>query len=142
MSRLYLETGMAETRKDPNGAMYALGWLLTAANFAGIAWAIYVPIGFYRYQKDILFSLDTAQTYGKVNTLSVVAVFLFALLEIFLVGKFAKRMYSDTMETAAAEAALKIARASAVLLAFVCLGSIVVDILFYRRWVDFYNITI
>ena len=132
---------MAETKKDPNATLYAAGWILTALNFAGMAWAVYVPIGFYQYQKDILFSLDTAQTYGKVNTLSVVVIFVLAVVEIFIVGKLAKRMYSDTMATAAAEAALKIARASAVLLAFVCVGSIVVDILFYRRWVDFYNIT-
>jgi hypothetical protein len=131
---------MTKVKRDQNGAMYVLGWGLTAANFLAIAWAIWVPIGFYQYQKDILFSLDTAQTYGKVNTLSVVGLFLFAILQILFVGNFARRMYSDTVETAAAEAALKIARATAVLLAFICIGSIIVDILFYRRWVDYYNI--
>lgn len=136
MSRSSSESTML--RRDPNSFYFVVGWLLVAINFAAIAWAIYVPFGFHYYQKDILFSLDTAQTYVKVNTLSVVALLVFAALEIFFTGKLAKKMYSDTYETAAAEAALKIARATAVLLAIVCLGSIIVDVIFYRRWVDAY----
>jgi hypothetical protein len=125
-------------RRDPNTILYILGWLLVAINFAGMAWAVYVPVGFYYYQQDILFSLDTAQSYVKINTLSVVALLAFAIVQILGTGKLAARMYSDTYETAAAEAALKIARATAVLLAIVCLGSIIVDVIFYRRWVDAY----
>ena len=103
-----------------------------------MAWAVYVPIGFSLYQQDILFSLASAQTYVKVNTLSVVALLLFGLAQVFYLGSLAKRMYSDTYETAAAEAALKIARASAVVLVVVCVGSIIVDVMFLRRWVDAY----
>ncbi|MEO7454361.1 MAG: hypothetical protein ABIV13_06330 [Fimbriimonadales bacterium] len=125
-------------RRDPNTFFFALGWFLVALNFALMAWAVYVPIGFNSYQQDILFSLDTAQGYVKLNTFSVVATLGFAVLQIFVIGKFAKRMFSDTYATAAAEAALKIARATAVILAVVCVGSIIVDILFYRRWVDAY----
>jgi hypothetical protein len=124
--------------RDPNKTLFTVGWLLVAINFAAMAWAIYVPIGFYYYQQDILFSLDTAQSYVKINTFSVVALLVFALLQIFYSGRLAKRMYSDTYDTGAAEAALKIARASAVLLAIVCIGSIIVDVLYYRRWVDAY----
>jgi hypothetical protein len=125
-------------KRDPNTLVFGLGWFLVALNFALIAWAIYVPIGFYQYQKDILFSLDTAQGYVKLNTLSVVATLAFAILQVLFLGRFAKAMYSDTYETAAAEAALKVARATAILLAIVAIGSIIVDVLYYRRWVDAY----
>ena len=125
-------------KRDPNSVVFALGWFLVALNFALMAWAIYVPIGFYLYQNDILFSLDTAQGYVTLNTLSVVGTLVFAVFEILLVGKLAKSMFSDTFETAAAEAALKVARATAVLLAIICVGSIIVDVLYYRRWVDAY----
>jgi hypothetical protein len=125
-------------KRDPNTFLFAAGWALVLINLAAMAWAVYVPIGFYQYQKDILFSLDTAQSYVKLNTLSVVGLLLFATAQILFTGKLAKRMYSDTFETAAAEAALKIARASAVLLAIVCLGSLIVDVLYLRRWVDAY----
>jgi hypothetical protein len=125
-------------KRDPNTVLFAVGWALVLINLAAMAWAVYVPIGFYQYQKDILFSLDTAQSYVKVNTLSVVGLLLFAIAQILFTGKLAKRMYSDTFETAAAEAALKIARASAVLLAIVCLGSLIVDVMYLRRWVDAY----
>ena len=126
------------SRTDPNSVLFIVGWLLVAVNIAAMAWAVYVPIGFSLYQQDILFSLDTAQTYVKVNTLSVVALLLFGLVQVFYLGSLAKRMYSDTYETAAAEAALKIARASAVVLVVVCVGSIIVDVMFLRRWVDAY----
>lgn len=126
------------SRRDPNSVLFIVGWLLVAINIAAMAWAVYVPIGFSLYQQDILFSLDTAQTYVKVNTLSVVALLLFGLAQVFYLGSLAKRMYSDTYETAAAEAALKIARASAVVLVVVCVGSIIVDVMFLRRWVDAY----
>lgn len=139
MSHSSSESGMA-SRRDPNTTLFALGWILTAINFAGMAWAVYVPIGFYQYQKDILFSLDTAQSYGKINTLSVVAVLVLALLQIALLGRIARAMFSDSLDTAAAEAALKIARATAVVLALVCIASIVVDIIYYRRWYDYYQL--
>jgi hypothetical protein len=125
-------------KRDPNTILFAVGWALVLINLAAMAWAVYVPIGFYQYQKDILFSLDTAQSYVKINTLSVVGLLLFAIAQILFTGKLAKRMYSDTFETAAAEAALKIARASAVLLAIVCVGSLIVDVVYLRRWVDAY----
>ena len=136
MLRSSLESTMV--KRDPNTFLFGLGWALVINNLAAMAWAIYVPIGFEMYQKDILFSLDTAQSYVKLNTLSVVALLAFAIFQILFTGKFAKRMYSDTYETAAAEAALKIARASAVLLAIVCLGTLIVDVIYYRRWVDAY----
>ena len=136
MLRSSLESTMV--KRDPNSVIFAIGWALVLINLAAMAWAVYVPIGFYQYQKDILFSLDTAQSYVKVNTLSVVGLLLFAIAQILFTGKLAKRMYSDTFETAAAEAALKIARASAVLLAIVCLGSLIVDVMYLRRWVDAY----
>jgi hypothetical protein len=126
------------SRRDPNSVLFIIGWLLVAVNFAAMAWAVYVPIGFYLYQQDVLFSLDTAQSYVKVNTLSVAALMLFGLVQVFYLGSLAKRMYSDTYETAAAEAALKIARAAAVVLIVVCVGSIIVDVMFLRRWVDAY----
>ena len=136
MLRSSLESTMV--KRDPNTFLFAVGWALVLINLAAMAWAVYVPIGFYQYQKDILFSLDTAQSYVKINTLSVVGLLLFAIAQILFTGKLAKRMYSDTFETAAAEAALKIARASAVLLAIVCVGSLIVDVIYLRRWVDAY----
>ncbi len=139
MSHSSSESGMASSR-DPNTFLFAVGWVLTALNFAGMAWAVYVPIGFYLYQQDILFSLDTAQTYGKVNTLSVVGVLVFGLLQIAFMGRIARAMFSDSLDTAAAEAALKIARATAVVLALVCIASIVVDVIYYRRWYDYYQL--
>ena len=140
MSRSSLENTMS--RRDPNKLVFILGWAAVAINFAAMAWAVYVPLGFSSYQQDILFSLDTAQGYVKFNTMTVVALLLFAVLQIVLIGKLAKKMYSDTYDTAAAEAALKIARASAVLLAIVCVGSLIVDVLFLRRWVDAYNMQV
>ena len=136
MLRSSLESTMV--KRDPNTFLFGLGWALVLVNFAAMAWAVYVPIGFYLYQKDILFSLDTAQSYVTLNTLSVVALLMFAMAQILFIGRLAKRMYSDTYETAAAEAALKIARASAVLLAIICLGTLIVDVVYYRRWVDAY----
>lgn len=138
MSPSSLESGMA--RRDPNRALFAVGWGLTLLNLALAAWAVYVPIGFMLYEKDILFSLETATHYGAANTLSVVAAAAFALLQIFFLGKLARRMTSDTPETAAAEAALKIARATAVLLAALCFASLVLDIMYYRKWTDYYEI--
>lgn len=138
MSPSSLESGMA--KKDPNTTIFAVGWIMVFVNFALIAWAVYVPIGFYLYEKDILFSLDTAQSYGRINTLSVIATAVFASLQIAFLGRLAKRMHSDTQETAAAEAALKIARAVAVLLAIICIGSLIVDIVYYRKWVDYYEL--
>jgi hypothetical protein len=128
------------TKKDPNTALFAVGWVLVLVNFALMAWAVYVPIGFYLYEKDILFSLDTAQGYVRLNTLSVMATTIFAGLQIALLGRLARKMHSDTHETAAAEAALKIARLAAVMLAVVCIASLVVDTMYFRKWVDYYEL--
>lgn len=130
---------MASVR-DHSGLLFRLGWLLVLANLAGMAWAVYVPIGFYFYQQDILFSLDTARTYGLVNTLSVVALLVFGLLQVFFTGRLARLMVRDSYETAAAEASLKVSRASAVVLVLFCTASLVPDVMFYRRWADYYQL--
>jgi len=127
-------------KKDPNTTLFAVGWAMVLVNLVLMAWAVYVPIAFYLYEKDILFSLDTAQGYVKLNTLSVIGVLAIAVLQVLFLGRLAKKMNSDTYQTAAAEAALKIARAVAVMLAFVSIGSLIVDTMYYRKWVDYYEL--
>jgi len=127
-------------KKDPNTTLFAVGWILVLVNFALMAWAVYVPIGFYQYEQDVLFSLDTAQGYVRLNSLSVIAAAVFAGLQIAFLGRLASKMNSDTQETAAAEAALKIARAVAVMLVAVCVASLIVDTIYFRKWVDFYEL--
>lgn len=127
-------------KKDPNTTLFAVGWILVLVNLALMAWAVYVPIGFYQYEKDILFSLDTAQGYARINTASVIAALVFAGLQILFLGGLAKKMHSDTRETAAAEASLKIARAAAAILVVICLASLVVDTMYFRKWVDYYEL--
>ncbi len=110
-------------------------------NIVGIGWAIYVPIALTLYQQDVLFTLDGAVTYALQMGASIGAVGIFALLQIFFLGKLARGMVADVPEVAAAEAALRIARWVAVITVVVCIVSLFVSLKLYRRWDDVLRIT-
>ncbi|HET6644607.1 MAG TPA: hypothetical protein VFG65_03825 [Fimbriimonadales bacterium] len=130
----------ADDGKRSGSRWFVFGWLLTIFNLLGAAWAIYVPITLNLYQRDVFFTVDTAVTYGFQLSLTIATVGFIALLEMLFLHRIARRMVHDVPEVAAAEAALKLARFTAVFTLAVCIVSLFLCVKLCRSWSDYIRI--
>ena len=142
-----MDSTTTQSRRRAN-RFFALGWFLTSVNLLGVLWAIWLPIDLYAREHRwsflffdwAFFFLDEQVPYAFWACMSLLGLIALALAEILFLERLTRRMVADLPETAAAEAALNVARYSAYVTIIFCMLSFVWDIRIYSRWESVWRI--